>query len=301
MSEHWFDLVVCTLQQGLASVSAVDVGVLRLAEDVLDIGEYGDWNSVLNDLDNPDRMMLAELLLFPDVEISTKLESLLVDLEWTEAHTLALARTLEGEPACFQLPDATEIRFALTSDDSRMLVRRLRLTRTSPAAVQAALRCLPDKLALMARFRLRRARFPWTFKAGHFANSVIMKLGSDSDFMSLLDFCCLFLESEVDAGDLAAAMIRKRQDAERQLKTHQAFQERLDKSNFETMLLTGDRAPHVEPEVLENEMRVMDRIISTLYGTSALSGLRSCDLGFVSGIHAVQDLLHLMNDVAFSV
>ncbi|MBU1000983.1 MAG: hypothetical protein KKE73_00495 [Proteobacteria bacterium] len=296
MSDARFEKLARALTLGLGAMSPVDGEVLRFAEDALGLADSWQWNTVFNDPGDPHREMLVELLLFPDSGMMQTLESLLVGEHGTDAEAAALTDALIGKPACFLLPQGEALRFLLSAADARLLVRRLRLTRSTPVHVQAALEGLSEEVILVARLRLRRARFTWNARAGHFMRALIASLGLHPIFPELLDYSCLFLEAEDEGDDLAAAMVRRRQEAELHLKNHQAFQERLAKSNFETMHLAGDQAPHVEPTALVREIRALDMICPAVFGRPAVSGRMDRNLGQFAGAQGVRDLLRLLDD-----
>lgn len=296
MTEACSKRVVEALVLGLETPSPVDGDVLRFAEDVLGLVDSSQWHATLNDPQNPDREMLAELLLFPGAATKKNLERILAGAQCMQGDADALALVLAGKRASFLLPGDERLEFDLTGADARLLVRRLRLARAMPVQVLAALEDQPEAVSLAACLRLRRARFPWDAGTEHFVRTLILNLGGHPDFAALLDFSCLFLEAEAQTGDLAAAMVRRRQDAERHLKNHQAFQQRLDKSNYETMRLSGDQAPHVDPAALRGEIQALDRLCPAVFGRSVVSGQVDRDLGRYAGAQGVQDLLSLLGD-----
>jgi len=46
------------------------------------------------------------------------------------------------------------------------------------------------------------------------------------------------------------------------------FEEQLRRSNMETLMLQGVRAPHIDPDALREELRLIDRISRTVFGST---------------------------------
>lgn len=94
---------------------------------------------------------------------------------------------------------------------------------------------------------------------------------------------------------LSLALAARHALAVRLLKDHAARQERWDKSNFETMLMSGDRPPHGDPESLRGDMAAADRIRMAVFGLSAASSVLDRDLGEVGDGDALSGMLRLMD------
>lgn len=266
--------------------------VARFAEVSLGLADAGALRDALAEEDGAERQALAELLLFPDRGLRERLEPELPDAGLPSADEAELASLLAGTRARFLLADGGEAGFGVSADEAALFVRRLRASRALPAQVAAALEPLAGAAA--ARVRLRGARFPWTPAASFLIRTLALRLGGEADFPDLLDWCCLFLEALASDADHSAELARVRLRAERDLKAHLAFQERLAASNFETMLLSGERAPHADPEALERDMRSAERIRLAVFGLSAAGDVADRDLGGFQGEDGVRDMLRLL-------
>lgn len=266
---------------------------LALAGDI--VAGADDWQRLLADSDAPEASMLVELLLFPDGTLRRAMEPLLAEGEWGEADLRALAGRLRGTRCRFSLPDGGC--FELTADEVELLtlLGRLRPARRTPQMLLDVLAGLPETVAPDAAVRLRLSRFAWNPKAEFCVRTLCLRLGRDGEFPELLDFLCLFLESHADEADLAAAMLARREAAERHLKNHLAFMERLERSNFETMHLSGDRAAHADPEVLRREMALMDRLCPALFGREVAPAVSERDLGHIDGEDGVGAMFDLLD------
>lgn len=379
----------------LAAPSPVGGEAIRFAETALGLSDANAWRELLAEADDPDCELLVETLLFPGDGLRRAVEPALSNRPWSAqladtngsddverlgaaggadtnapADVLmdveALAMALAGRTVRFVLPDASTVAIPLDSEGAALLVRRLRLDNTPPETVLAALASLDDDRWLGACVRLRMARFPWSDAARFMVRTLAERLGTDTDFPRLLDWCCLFLEAEDTASEdssarqdqetlqpetcgrasgigasgpspaaeaasggsvhdgliqqpdfpplpdlpglparhsvtppayerLSVALAHRHALAVRLLKDHIARQQRWDASNFETMLLSGDRPPNGDPDALRSDMVSADRIRLAVFGLSAASSVLDRDFGTVDSVGDVSDMFRLLD------
>ncbi|WP_461210004.1 hypothetical protein [Desulfocurvus sp. DL9XJH121] len=287
--------VLSLLKDHLASPAPAGPEAEALAEQALGFSGPGDWREALGDPDHPDRSALAELLLFPDLGLRLALEPELPSAGCGPGDEAVLIRGLAGAGARFLLPGGEPLEFVLSGEDAELFVRRLRLGRVAPPEVLAALEPLAPEAGTGARARLRRSRFAWEPGAAFVVRSLALRLGGEEDFADLLDWLCLFLESLEGQGAVSPALAARYAESETRLKDHLAFMQRLEKSNFETMLLTGDRAPHADPEALRRDMAASQRIRLAVFNVPAAPPVAQRELGEVAGDESgVRDIMRLL-------
>ena len=311
----------------------------RYAQTALGLWDAVEWAALMVGEGDPDREAMAEILLFPDEGMRLALEPVLAGCAVGSPDADAVARGLVGCAARFVAPGGAQIVVRLDASQAALVVRRLHVDAAPPSDVLGALAALDGEVCLRARVRLRRARLEWTDAARFVVRTLAERQGGEVDFLRLLDWCCLFLESElplvgefpapasddaaspgVPGGDgvldglgplpgaapvapalppraqaLSLALAKRHARAVRMFKDHEARTGRWEKSNFETMLLTGDRPPHADPEALRRDMAASERIRMAVFGLSAAASVLDRDLGDVAEGDALGGMLRLMD------
>ena len=315
--------------------SPVGEEAVRYAQTALGLWGAAQWTALMADEGDPDREAMAEIVLFPDEGMRLALEPVLAGCAHGAPDADAVARGLAGCEASFVAPEGAQFVVRLDAAQAELVVRRLHVDVAFPTDVLEALAALDGDVCLRARVRLRRARLAWADAVRFVVRTLAERLGGEADFLRLLDWCCLFLESEsprmdesrgpvahgpaaeLTGGDvvldglgplpgaasalppgapgLSLALASRHARAVRLLKDHEARTGRWEKSNFETMLLSGDRPPHAEPDALRRDMAASERIRMAVFGLSAAASVLDRDLGGVAEGDALDGIFRLMD------
>jgi hypothetical protein len=91
-----------------------------------------------------------------------------------------------------------------------------------------------------------------------------------------LEFTVSFLEDIEDGVDVYAALMNRRRIGWQLLQKSAQFEEKLKHDNIETLMLRGERAPHVSREELLNTIALIERISLGVFGR-----IDPLDVGFL--------------------
>lgn len=220
---------------------------------------------IVADESDPEREGLLELIFFPDEPMQQKLEELLPEeggLEQGDVDAVA------AELSACRIQTALVFsgrRGRLAVDFSPGLVttflQRLNLTRRIEPRLAIAISTLVapvDRIAV--RVKLRNTRKPMGDGKIRFLCDFLAQLGRDDQLLACLDFTLSFLEDIEDGADVYAALMNRRRISWLLLRKSAQFEEKLKRDNIETLMLRGERAPHVSKEELLKTIALIERI-----------------------------------------
>lgn len=224
-----------------------------------------DLEGIVADESDPEREGLLELIFFPDEPMQQKLEELLPEeggLEQSDVDTVAAELSARRIQTALVFSGR---RGRLAVDFSPALVttflQRLNLTRRIEPRLAMAISTLVapvDRIAV--RVTLRNTRKPMGDGKILFLCDFLAKLGRDDQLLACLDFTLSFLEDIEDGADVYAALMNRRRISWQLLRKSAQFEEKLKQDNIETLILRGERAPHVSKEELLKTIAFIERI-----------------------------------------
>jgi hypothetical protein len=156
-------------------------------------------------------------------------------------------------------------------------LQRLNLTRRIEPRLSRAISTLAapaDRIAI--RVKLRNNRKPMGDGKVRFLCDFLDKLGGDDRLLVCLEFTVSFLEDIEDGVDVYAALMNRRRIGWQLLQKSAQFEEKLKHDNIETLMLRGERAPHVSREELLNTIALIERISLGVFGR-----IDPLDVGFL--------------------
>jgi len=221
---------------------------------------------------------LRELFFFPGPDLARDLEPALVEANLDAAGETALSRTLADTlpPVRIVLPSGEAFVLKMTPAEIEIWVRRLRPSRTAPAAVRQALSTrFPHDRALELAVACRQTGPDWTTPGREpFFLALLARLPS-ADTTPPADetvrFALRFLAA-LPAADLPlAALPRHREGLANQLRRAKAQEETLARSNFETRIMTGIRLPYLHAPDIARELALADAALLALTGRTGAS------------------------------
>jgi len=230
-----------------------------------------DLEVIVADESDPEREGLLELIFFPDEPMQQKLEELLpeagglgqgdvdaiaADLSTRRIHT-ALVFSDWRDRLAVDFPPALVTTFLQRLNLTRRIEPRLaRAISTHVAPV--------DRIAV--RVKLRNARKHMGDGKVLFLCDFLSRLGGDDQLLACLDFTLNFIEDIEDDADVYAVLMNRRRIGWQLLQKSAQFEEKLKQDNIETLMLRGERAPHVSKEELLKTIAFIERISLAVFG-----------------------------------
>jgi hypothetical protein len=115
--------------------------------------------------------------------------------------------------------------------------------------------------------KLRNSRFIETDKAIWFLSAFFESWNTDnSEAFKDLNFILSFLEELHENADIFDALMSKKKFYLKHLKRTEKFEEELQKTNIETLMLQGKNSAFMDKNEARNNMAIIDRISQTVFG-----------------------------------
>ncbi len=249
-----------------------------------------DLEGIVADESDPEREGLLELIFFPDESMQQKLEELLPEaggLGQGDVDAVALALSARRIHTALVFSDWRD---RLWVDFPPALVttflQRLNLTRRiEPRLAMAISTHVAPAVRMAVRVKLRNTRQHMGGGKVLFLCDFLSKLGGDDHLLACLEFTLTVLEDIEDDADVYAVLMKRRRIGWLLLQKSAQFEEKLKRDNIETLMLRGERAPHVSREELLKTIAFIERISLAVFGRldPLDSGLlKSADVAFRS-------------------
>ena len=229
--------------------------------------------AVLADASNCERDTLIELIFFPDESMQVKLEDLLAHLRFEKtAESIVCKLVIKKElNTTLYFPasrDPLELKMPHSAADQ--FVSRLRISKKLDSKLVAAIdKNVSENMRSLVRVKLRNARpIPVGPKLNALAALFEKMKTTDKELIECLEFLLhLFDDLPDDTNVFGGLMARKRFYFKSVLKA-ESFEEKLKKSNMETLMLQGERAPYISKPDAVKKMALIDKISFSLFGTT---------------------------------
>ena len=230
-----------------------------------------ELEGIVADESDPEREGLLELIFFPDEPMQQKLEELL-----PEAGGLGQGDVdaIAAELSALRIHTAlvfSDWRDRLAVDFPPALVptflQRLNLTRRiEPRLARAICTHVAPVDRIAVRVKLRNTRKHMGDGKVLFLCDFLSELGGDDQLLACLEFTLNFLEDIEDDADVYAVLMNRRRIGWHLLQKSAQFEEKLKQDNIETLMLRGERAPHVSKEELLKTIAFIERISLAVFG-----------------------------------
>ncbi|MGA9534567.1 MAG: hypothetical protein WBR24_01545 [Desulfobacterales bacterium] len=230
-----------------------------------------ELEGIVADESDPEREGLLELIFFPDEPMQQKLEELLPEAGGLgQGDVDAVAAELSARRIHTALV-FSDWRDRLAVDFPPALVttflQRLNLTRRiEPRLAMAISTHVAPVDRIAVRVKLRNIRKHMSDGKVLFLCDFLSKLGGDDQLLACLEFTLNFLEDIEDDADVYAVLMNRRRIGWQLLQKSAQFEEKLKKDNIETLMLRGERAPHVSKEELLKTIAFIERISLAVFG-----------------------------------
>ena len=234
--------------------------------------DSGEIKALVENPDSGERETLVELIFFPDESVQVQLETVLADHPCLSGDVAAIAteladRNLSATVTLGGTGQTLTIRVDRTVIES--ILTRLNIVYTLEADLNRTVtETVPADKQNAVKVRLRNARFEPAGGQRDFLHRYIRAACSDDEFLDDLDFLLAFMQEIDPDGDMYDAMMRRKKRCWRQLNKFARFEERLRRTNIETLLLQGERFPYVDRAQMHQTIAAIDRIALTVYQTT---------------------------------
>ncbi len=212
--------------------------------------------------------VLVDLLFSPDDALCCRIEGHLAPEGLSPGQRSRLAERLHRNPLVTKiLTGQIPIQVPLPGDLVAGFLDRLCLDRSLDAAVAAAVsdHCTGAD-SLRVRFRLRQAGLSGTpVQKEALAGLMSARRPDEAAFWPLLEALIGFLKA-APGRDLFTALADRKQTCLRHLRLAADRSRTLERHNIETILIGGDRMPHVDAGALAAEIGRIDDLALILFG-----------------------------------
>ena len=239
------------------------------------------------DEDDPQAAPLLELLLFPGRATALELEEAMAQAALEPADLPALAEALAGlgpRPTAL-LPDGEVVPLpALELDQAARLVARLAPHRNLPASAREAARAACPGLGRGLAADARQIGPIWSRGALAFFANCLQRLPAvrpDPEKAAAVARFVLRLLADLPENALPLPALMTRQARlVAQLRRARLQEEALAKSNYETLIMAGNRLPYLHAPDIAEELALAEAAILAVTGRPAPEAGPSCqDLG----------------------
>ena len=239
------------------------------------------------DEDDPQAAPLLELLLFPGRQTALELEEAMAEAALGPADLPALAQALAGlgpRPTA-RLPDGEIVPLpVLETDQAARLVARLAPHRSLPEAARQAIEAAYPGLGRRLAADARQIGPVWSRGALAFFINCLQRLPAvrpDPDKAAAVARFVLRLLADLPESALPLPALMARQARlVAQLRRARLQEEALAKSNFETLIMAGNRLPYLHAPDIAEELALAEAAILAVTGRPAPEAGPSCqDLG----------------------
>lgn len=237
-----------------------------------------EFEALLQDESSCETDSLLELLFFPDESVQLELEEIIEDTHFQrrdekEIHNRVCSTSLK-----------TQIRFAdgrgslermVTPANAKQFIERLNLSRfLNSKLILAIARYVHPGLQTRCKVKLRNARPITSPNKTSFLEVFFKKLKIDNDeFFDHFDFAVSFLDELEDEADIFRALMTRKKRYFQSLQKAKKLDNQLNQHNVETLLLKGERLPHIDRADARQKIKIIDRICLAVFGKTELFDL----------------------------
>jgi hypothetical protein len=236
------------------------------------------------------RDSLLDLIFYPDQAVQIGLEPLLEaarfsaqDEKQLQDRLMAkLVRARINMPdgrllACIQVPDFIKSQY----------LARLNISWQMDSHVATAIeKALPSSIRPMVKVRLRNSGICTASGRRDFLCRFFRRMTySDPDYLGCLDLVLSLVQRAGKGAEVYDLLVEHKRSLFRSLQQARRFETQRGRSNMETLMLQGVRAPHASPDALVEHMRLLDLICWRIFGNT-----ESIDLPVDAPVRQVSDL-----------
>lgn len=231
---------------------------------------FEEIRTLIEEQGGSDRESLLELIFFPDEAVQVQLEQVLERHSYTTEDVAVIAADLAARNIrAFVSIDRTAPALHLRVDRAVIdpFLTRLNIDYSLPSGLNRSLaKIQPVEKRRAVRVRLRNHRTRPTGGLLAFFGRCIRETCTHRYFFQGLDFLLQFVQETDSGADIYEALMRKKRRCRRLLNKIDDAQQKLQKSNVETLLLQGGRIPYIDRRRALETIAAIDRISLAVFG-----------------------------------
>ena len=259
------DKIVSFLKEGIT----LDIPTRRYIDACLPGISLEEVAHRLCDMPDFDIAPLMDLIFFPNETLQLRLEPLIEKHHYSRNDEATVTGLLESKPVQTTLrepesrPGAT---FQIPVSVYASFVRRLNISRRIPSELADAISAVhPPEIAARLKVMLRNTRFSYSRPVAGFLTAFILGMeAEDKDFDACFELMIDVLETmEIDVDPFR--LLRMKTEA--LYRAHNAalqFEKQLRRSNMETLMQLGLRAPETSASEANKKIDLLERIGRTV-------------------------------------
>ena len=245
-----------------------------------------ELEEILGDDSNCEKDSLVELLFFPDEQLQYQLEDLLENRQFEKEDEKEVLDHLCRNPldVKFRFPENRgSFNLEIPETVAHQFIKRLHIFKQIDPNLLSTIK---DNTSAehKNRFavRLRNSRLVATDNAVWFLSAFFERWEiKDKDVFKYFDFVLLFLEELQEDEDIFESLMKKKRFYLKHLKRAEKFEEQLQKTNMETLMLKGEIAAFIDKNEAREHMEIIDRISQAVFGKTEYFGPLHANKEFV--------------------
>jgi hypothetical protein len=271
------ELLVNEILKILSKGLSLSNGVIQYIDSTFSNPTVEELKEILQDDSNCEKDSLVELLFFPDLSLQYKLEDFLESRQFEQDDEIKVLDHLCRNPIVvefyfpenrgffkLEIPETAAHQYIKRLNIFKQIDRNLLLTIKENTTANSK-----NKFAV----RLRNSRFAATDNTHRFLSVFFEKWDTENnDALKYFDFILLFLEELQEDHDICEALMKKKRFYLKHLKRAEKFEEQLNKTNMETLMLTGKITALIDKNEARDKMATIDRISQTIFGKTEYYG-----------------------------
>ncbi len=235
------------------------------------------------------RESLLDLIFYPDQAVQIDLEPLLEAARFSaqdekHMHDRLMAQAVHAR---VNMPDGRQlVRLRVPDLIKSQYLARLNISwQLDPHVAAAIQKGLPAAVGPIVKVRLRNAGISTASGRRVFLCRFFQRMThSDPDYLACLDLVLPLLERAGEGVEVYDLLVERKRFLFRGLQQARRFETLLVRSNMETLMLQGVRAPQASPDALLRHMRLIDMICLKIFGNT-----ESIDLPVEAPVRQVSD------------
>jgi hypothetical protein len=230
-----------------------------------------ELEDILQDDSNCEKDSLVELLFFPDEAFQDQLEGLLEDHQFKEDDEGNTLQYLCQKPlmVSFHFPEKRgTFNLEIPGTTAHQFIKRLNISKRIDRTLLSTIgKNVSENHKDRFAVKIRNSRFAATDKALRLLRTFFEKWDTENrDVLKYFEFVLLFLEELDENADIFEALMKKKRFYLKQLKRTEKFEEKLQKTNIETLMLQGKSPAFMDKNEARENMAIIDRISQIVFG-----------------------------------
>ena len=254
----------------------IDPDLLHFIDTMLSRPSAKDLTSIINDPSDDDADAVVELIFYPDESMQALLEPIIESNGFIKADEAVLADTLIlKKPAAHMLfPDGRgDIAVVMPDWIAAPFISRLNIScRPDQRLIDAIYAYIPDERQAVLMVKLRNFKSPLTDSAISFLVRFFESMPFQEKTSGETFDMMLALLAEIGEQDIYTGLVEKKKFYTHHLKNAQEYEEQLEKSNMEIMMLQGNRQPYLDKQDALIRIAVIDAVCLTVFGMVPFPG-----------------------------